>query len=483
MGSLLGARATVAIGIGVALGAARAEASAPAPDESLPRGEILESVACRTDPTKSYALYLPSGYDAGRAWPVVFALDPGARGRVPVERFREAAETYGWVVAGSNDSRNGPLEPSARALAAMIDDARSRLRLDERRFYLAGFSGGARAASVFAGLRAVKVAGLVACGAGLGQGIEPSSIPPAYYLGVVGGRDFNYVEMRELDRRLRADGVAHRLILTGEPHAWPPADVCRRALGWLELVAMTEGLRSRDEAVIDSVLDAEEKAAAALEQAGDLEWAAVAYEGTAPVARALRPASAIPEGLEALTARKDLRRQQEKEDGRERAERETLGRFGLALGRLRDAPTSEVSLDRELGGLGLDRLARTAKADPGSKDGQMAARLLAVLAAEARTLGRAALDAGDGPRAGLFFEASMRASELDARARNDLRVWLACARSRAGDAKGALRLLREAAAAGFDEREFLEREPSLAGLRPTPEFQEILRSLPADPPP
>jgi predicted esterase len=470
------------MGLGVALGAALAGAPASAAGPSLPRGEVVERVACRADPTKSYALYLPSGYDASRPWPIVFALDPAARGRVPVERFRAAAETWGYVVAGSNDSRNGPLEPSARAFAAVAEDVRSRLRLDERRFYLAGFSGGARAASVLAGLEVVKVAGLVACGAGLSPGIEPEQIPPAYHLGIVGGRDFNYLEMRELDRRLRADGVAHRLILTDEPHAWPPAEVCTRALGWLELVAMASGLRPRDEAVIASVLDAEEAAASALEGAGDLEWAAVVYEGTAPVARALRPASAIPGRLEALAARKELRRQQDKEDERARAERETLARFGRALAHLRDAPTTQVDLHRTLDELGLARLVKAGRAAPGSKDGQMSARLLAALAAEARSLGRVALDAGDGTRAGLFFETSMRASELDARAHEDLRVWLACARSRAGDSKGALRLLREAVASGFDEREFLQQEPSLAGVRATPEFQEILRSLPAVPP-
>lgn len=47
--------------------------------------------------------------------------------------------------------------------------------------------------------------------------------------------------------------------------------------------------------------------------------------------------------------------------------------------------------------------------------------------------------------------------------------------------QGRLKLLREAAAAGFDDREFLQEEPSLAGLRARPEFQEILRSLPVAP--
>jgi tetratricopeptide (TPR) repeat protein len=242
---------------------------------------------------------------------------------------------------------------------------------------------------------------------------------------------------------------------------------------------MTAGLRPRDEAAIASVLDAEAEAAAALERKGELDWAAVAYEGIAPVARSLRPSSPAPGRLEALLANPELRRQQKQESGRARSERDTLARRGSALAQLRDVALPELHLDRTLDDLGLARLARAGEKASDSKDGQAAARVLAGLASQARTLGRAALDAGDAARAGLFFETAMRASALDPRAENDQRVWLACARARAGSTREALKLLREAAAAGFDDREFLEQEPSLASVRSKPEFDEILRSLPA----
>jgi hypothetical protein len=61
---------------------------APGTDPGVPRGEVVERVVCRADPASSYALYLPTAYDATRPWPAVFALDPAARGKLPVERFR-----------------------------------------------------------------------------------------------------------------------------------------------------------------------------------------------------------------------------------------------------------------------------------------------------------------------------------------------------------------------------------------------------------
>ena len=76
--------------------------------DELPRGRLIEAVVCAKEPQQSYALYVPSNYEAGRRWPVVFCFDPGARGRAPVERLQAAAEKFGWLVAGSNNSRNGP---------------------------------------------------------------------------------------------------------------------------------------------------------------------------------------------------------------------------------------------------------------------------------------------------------------------------------------------------------------------------------------
>ena len=113
-------------------------------------GQLVERIVCRQDPEQSYALYLPSHYREGKKWPVILALDPGARGKFPVEAFREAAEEYGYILIGSNNSRNGPMDASGAALHAMWEDAFERYSLDVERIYLTGFSGGARMAGRFA---------------------------------------------------------------------------------------------------------------------------------------------------------------------------------------------------------------------------------------------------------------------------------------------------------------------------------------------
>src|ERR1700722_466491 len=112
--------------------------------EDLPRGQIIDDVKCAAHPEQSYALYLPSNYSPQHAWPVIFAFDPRANGRSPVVQYQAAAEKYGYIIAGSKNSRNGPARVSMTAAQAMLEDLNSRFSIDSKRMYVAGHSGGAR---------------------------------------------------------------------------------------------------------------------------------------------------------------------------------------------------------------------------------------------------------------------------------------------------------------------------------------------------
>ena len=86
--------------------------------QEIHRGKLLEKVMCRVDAQQSYALYLPSSYTHDKRWPIIYCFDPSARGQRPVERFKDAAEKYGYIVVGSNNSRNGSTGASQAAADA-----------------------------------------------------------------------------------------------------------------------------------------------------------------------------------------------------------------------------------------------------------------------------------------------------------------------------------------------------------------------------
>jgi pimeloyl-ACP methyl ester carboxylesterase len=220
---------------------------------SIRKGELIDKIECRDNPAQSYALFLPSSYTPDRNWPILYAFDPGARGTIPVERFKEAAEKYGWIVAGSNNSRNGPWPPTANSWNAIYLDTHERFRIDDRRVYVTGFSGGARVALTIAALCKDCIAGVIASGAGFPARMLPDSSMHFLFFAAVGSDDFNFPEVTGLEDSLKQAGITHHIEVFNGSHEWPPSDVSMSAIEWMEFWAMKAGLRVRDENLISKV--------------------------------------------------------------------------------------------------------------------------------------------------------------------------------------------------------------------------------------
>jgi hypothetical protein len=334
--------------------------------QDMPRGQIVDEVKCAADPSQSYALYLPSNYSPDRAWSLLVGFHPAARGRAIVETYQAAAEKYGYIVAGSNNSRNGPWQQSAASLQAMSADLGQRLSIDPKRFYLTGLSGGARVAmGVAAGTRAI--AGVIASSAGYPDN-QPRKTVPFVVFGTAGTEDFNYIEMRLLDRTLT---TPHRLVVFEGGHTLPPAIVALEAIEWLELQAMKTGLKARDQALIDRLFDKRQQeitvASSPASTANLLKNLADDFVGLRDVAAAAARAAELSKQKDVRNA---LARERADDDGEARQVGDVLtleaalrddSRRMESLGRLRDV---------------LMRCARQAGAEADSPERRRARRLL-----------------------------------------------------------------------------------------------------------
>ncbi len=268
--------------------------------DPLPRGEIVPRVVCRADPTQAYALYLPTAYTSERRWPILYAYDPAAIAARPLEAIRVAAERFGWFVAASHNSRNGPLPTTLDAARVMREDTFERLSVDPKRVYATGFSGGARVAFWTASLCDGCVAGVIACGAGFP--FTPGPTHPSLKIGfavyaTIGSEDFNYPELWRLDSTLDDMAVHHRVERFDGGHAWAPADVFMRALGFLEAEAMRSGTRPRDSTLLAAL---EEEW---LARAGELEARATSSRLGVPLRSPPRPRTGWAPPLQAGTRR------------------------------------------------------------------------------------------------------------------------------------------------------------------------------------
>ena len=267
--------------------------------QSLPPGTVIQDVRCVADPSQGYALYIPSTYTPSRTWPVILAFDPGARGRTPVERYQAAAEHYGFIVAGSNNSRNGPMDASARAVAAMAADVGQRFAVDPKRVYAAGMSGGARVAFATA-ISSRGIAGVIASSAGYHDGKMRRTLPFPVFA-TAGTEDFNHLEMRMLDRELT---TPHRLVIFEGGHTWLSSELATQAVEFMIVQAMKTKIAVRDDAVLDRIFT---KWLATADATSDRKNQFLALQGIARDFDGLRDVASLAKRVDALGRERDVR--------------------------------------------------------------------------------------------------------------------------------------------------------------------------------
>ena len=462
-------------------------------------GQIVERVVCKNNPDQSYALYIPTNYSPARKWALLAAFDPGARGMIPVERFKEAAERYGYIVCGSNNSRNGPLQPSAEAAKAMLSDIAARFSIDDKRVYLTGFSGGARAATAIAVWLKEQIAGVIGCGAGFAVGIEPSSSLSFIFYGTVGNEDFNYPELRQLDRKLQDAGVTHRIDVFDGGHSWAPANICLRAIEWIELQAMKSGRRTRDDSFIDrlfkSALDSaggHESAGRALDSYVDYLEIAADFKGLKDIGEAEKKAASL---RDSKAVKQELRKAQDQEKEEIRRGTELFGLRARLMSPAVSAALSEASgqgspeRNAQSPGLTSEAEARqVAFTDLKGKLAELKRRSEAKENTPDRALARRVLN----QYSAASFEQSMmliQAKKYDLAASSlvtdtelmpdNWRVLygLACAYSLKGDRRRAIEALEKAVQKGFANAGELERNAQLDPIRDDPAFKSIVERL------
>lgn len=420
----------------------------------LPRGKVLEKVECAVDPKQSYALYVPTKFDPQQRSPVLFCFDPGARGRVPVERFAAAAEKFGYIVAGSNNSRNGPWPANVAAIAAMIRDVDGFFPLDQKRVYVAGLSGGARVACQVAmnGL----AQGVVACSAAFPDGNTPDKVTFAFF-GTAGVTDFNFQELRRVDRELGERRATHRVVIHDGGHEWLSSDLAVQALGWLDLQAMRAGTLAQDPVRIQAEFSLRRDGAPA-----SPAWARfTALQALAADFKGLEDTAALEKEVAQLAASREVRSAIKSERAAERREE------SLVTDLLTAVRTGFASAVKKTAAQ------LRAKAEGPSPEREMAGRVLQAVYTNCSENVRDMLRSGEYAPAEPVLEMMILMRPERPQAYFDL----ARCRARRGDRKRALVALEQAVAAGFSDRARVQQEAAFESLRADPAFLRLAEAI------
>jgi dienelactone hydrolase len=437
--------------------------------DELPRGQVIENVACKADPQQTYALYLPSGYTPEKKWPMLYAFDPAARGKIPVSLFKEAAERFGFIVVGSNNSKNGiQVGP---VIQAVLEDTNGRFAIDPKRVYSTGFSGGARIAFALAGSNPGAVAGVIACSGGFPRTASPAPDLQFVVFATTGTEDFNFPEMQQLKRKMDEAGMQNRLAVFPGTHDWPPANVASQAIAWLELQAMKKGSRAKDEALIDQMLTERLAVARGYETSGQNYSAYLEYQALAADFRGLREVKDVVANSERLAAAKEMKAAIKNAKAEEDRQGELEVKIQTLIAQLGNT-SGAVEIMGELKRIisDLNRKSEDAK-NPGEQ--MVARRVLEAVFAQAYEgannlylqknyagaapqLEIAALLKPKNPR--LFYE-------------------LALAHARAGNKSKAINALSRAIENGFTDVAKIEQDPDFESLRNESGYKKLVTGL------
>ncbi len=449
-----------------------AHAASFAAVEEFPRGAIVERVAARADAGQTYALYLPANFTTAKKWPVIYAFDPAARGSLPARLFREAAEKYGYIVVGSNNSRNGPDVPLDKIISTLWDDTHARFPIDERRVYAAGFSGGARVACAFAAAYAGMVAGVVACGAGFPSQIPPTRATPFVFFGTVGTDDFNYFEMRRLDRTLDSLGIQHRIEVFDGGHTWASPELCAQAVEWLEIQASKRPASARNDALLDALFKRDVARAKSFDAAREASPKAyLAYKTLAADFKGLREVAEYERRAAELSASKEAQEFFRKEREQELRQSE----LSAELYRIIDGMTDPANRFQAFNDLKRATTGLRKRADEAqdSSERRIARRVRDDV--YARTI-QEALDFFHRAK---YDDAAWRLEVATELVIDDASLYISLARAyaRQGKKKKALDALKKSVVVGLADPSVIEQNQDFQSLRDEADFKAIIESI------
>lgn len=442
----------------------RAEPSAFVP------GQIVD-VVCESDPTQSYTLYLPSTYTPAKPSPIIYFFDPAGRGRRPLDLYQQVAEKFGFIFAGSNNSRNFAND-QWKSVNAIWQDTHARLALDERRIYTSGFSGGARVAAAMAlNCPKCQIAGVIAHGAGYPSS-QLGSQDKLLYFFAVGDHDFNWPEVMKIRHEREERDQPYRVYVFPGSHQWAPPQVMDDALKWLVLKAMQAGTLPRDEVFIQHQYQQTLEQATDAEKRKDSLEQLMAYRSLTSDFAELRDVSEAQKKLAVLKNSPALKAALKNEEKQIADQFDLESEISQKLRAYVDGTAADLStLQIEI----LQSMARLkSEADHGRDESKrlIFSRAFEDLWVEGIEDGQQELQAGHLEKAENCFDLMSRISD-------DPWPFLLLARTHAasGKSKRAIADLQQAERRGFRDADALASDNQLQVMNADPAFQKFLSDL------
>lgn len=211
------------------------------------KGVITDSIRVNDSISETYKLYLPKKFDGKGTWPVIFVFDMEGKNSQALNIFKAAAEEQGYLLA-SSDNISDTLSISKNIIIAsrMFQAVTELFPLNSSRIYTAGFSSGAKFASLLPSF-VKQVDGAISCGSFVPNVELLNDKKPFYFIGIVGNEDFNYTTMLQGREVLNKMKYPNNLLVFDGGESWTDYSYIDKALKILTLSAMAKGSVDQDD--------------------------------------------------------------------------------------------------------------------------------------------------------------------------------------------------------------------------------------------
>lgn len=204
----------------------------------------------------TYSYFIPSSIGQNEKLPVIIFLDPHGKGNFPLEKYRGFADKFHFIIMGSNDSKNGMgFDQSTGIANELKNESQTTLPGLPGQIFLAGFSGGAKAAIVAANT-SDGFSGVIFCGAAFPPTNQPVKVPS---IGFAGRKDMNYTEVRNFSAGTNNEATPSVLFEWNGKHEWPDSSVFADAFYWASFNRMRNGKAEKSQQLIDQYTNAQDK--------------------------------------------------------------------------------------------------------------------------------------------------------------------------------------------------------------------------------
>ncbi len=218
---------------------------------TLKKGAITDPIKVNDSIAEVYSLYIPTSFDMGKQWPVLFVFDMKGQGKQALSILKEAAEEQGYILATSN-SISDSLSLSQNVLISnrMLNSVYGMLPIRKGRSYVAGFGSGAHFASILPAF-IKNIEGVVSFGTPFAYTEVLKSDRPVHYIGVVGNESYNYPTMLGMEEIMGKMKFPNQLLVFEGGNVWPTNDYISRTMEVFTLAAMAKGNIPQDSDFIE----------------------------------------------------------------------------------------------------------------------------------------------------------------------------------------------------------------------------------------